>query len=92
MKKLVILLTILMLVGCGYDFKVKYTPSYKDDPIRKQIEENNPIEKVEYRTLEDINRELDSLTAEGEYCLVRGAERNLDTIIDHIHYIFTTEE
>lgn len=35
---------------------------------------------------------VDLLTAEGNYILVRGADRDYDTIIDHFRYRFTTEE
>ena len=34
----------------------------------------------------------DSMNNEGEYMLVRGAERNLDTIVNHIHLVFIKEK
>lgn len=33
----------------------------------------------------------DSMNAEGGYMLVRGAERYLDTVVNHLHFIFITE-
>ena len=42
-------------------------------------------------TKEDLDRELDSLTAEGEYCLIRGSDREYDTIIDHIRYKYVKD-
>jgi len=34
----------------------------------------------------------DSMNAEGGYLLIRGSERHLDTIINHTHVVFITEE
>ena len=34
----------------------------------------------------------DSMNNNGGYMLIRGAERNLDTIINYVHLIFTTEK
>ena len=33
----------------------------------------------------------DSMNARGAGLLIRGAERNLDTIVNHYHFIFITE-
>ena len=33
----------------------------------------------------------DSMNADGGYLLIRGAERVLDTIVNHIHIVFITE-
>lgn len=43
-------------------------------------------------TVSDPDTWFDVMNGEGYYILVRGAERNYDTIIDHIHYVYTTEE
>jgi hypothetical protein len=45
-----------------------------------------------FEYIDSLNKELDSLTALGEYILVRGSDRNYDTIIDHVRYIYTTDE
>lgn len=89
MKKLLLLFTILIIVGCTSEPKVKYSPSFKDDPVNKSFKSWDRFENM---SMEELDRELDSLNAKGEYCLVRGADRDLDTVIDHVHYIFTTEE
>ena len=35
---------------------------------------------------------MDSMNEDGGYLLVRGAERYLDTIVNHVHLIFVTED
>ena len=76
---LLILLSFVLLVGCG--------ESKKDN---NKVVQHKKQSYKEY--VDSINRELDSLTAEGCYILVRGSDRNYDTIIDHVHYIYTTDE
>lgn len=96
MKKILIVALLVSLFGCtGNRYKVTYTPSFKDDPVRKLIAHDDSLEhpeKYDNRTMDELNEELDSLTAQGEYILVRGSDRNYDTIINHVHYIYTTEE
>lgn len=58
---------------------------------------NKPTKTVVFKNTiidEDslLVRELDSLTELGEYILVRGSDRNFDTIIDHVRYRHITEE
>ena len=67
------------MIGCGESKK-------KDN----KVEVKKGQSYFEY--IDSINKELDSLTALGEYILVRGSDRNYDTIIDHVRYIYTTEE
>ncbi len=38
-------------------------------------------------SVDELNAELDSLTAQGEYMLVRGSDREYETIVGHIKYI-----
>ena len=82
MKNLVFVLMVIISLGsCG-----------KKTTVNKQFYRDTVKEHTMYRSMEEINKELDSLNAHGEYLLIRGAERDYDTIIDHIHYIYTTEE
>ena len=38
MKKLILIMIIFLgLIGCNRSYKVSYSPSFKEDPVRKQI-------------------------------------------------------
>lgn len=39
-----------------------------------------------------LNKELDSMTKAGDYFIIRGADRNYDTIIEHVRYRCITDE
>jgi hypothetical protein len=84
MKKF-IYLSIVILTGCSASTKQNNT------------ETSSVIERVcndaasDSLSLEEIAK-WDSLNSKGEYLLVRGAERNLDTVVNHLHLIFTTEK
>lgn len=45
-----------------------------------------------YGSLNEIDRELDSMNALGMGLIVRGSDREYDTIIDHIRYIYVKEK
>lgn len=75
----IVWLILLMLAGCAL------APSNKDSSDSSDKSENIQTEK-------ELDSMLDSLTAEGEYCLVRGSDREYDTIIDHIRYRYVKEE
>lgn len=94
MKKILIIFLILFSFGCTNNkYKVVYSPSFKDDPVKLEIARKDSMEHPEkYLSTEDLEKRLDSMTAQGEYILVRGSKRNYDTIIDHVRYIYTTEE
>lgn len=77
MKVLNVIIAGLLFIGC----------SKKQD----QIENNEPV-KISFQSLTDLDKELDSLNALGEYCLVRGSDREYDTIIDHIRYKYVKDE
>ena len=81
MKKLLGLLLLCIVGGCNQQ---------KD--TRKSVIEDT----IEWLTSGTFTKEdaahWDSMNAEGGYLLIRGSERNLDTIINHTHVIFITEE
>ena len=81
MKKLLLILTVLIMFGCIS------TPPKPQSVIERMChvfasDTFTPEEAVHW----------DSMNAEGGYLLLRGAERNLDTIVNHVHLIFTTEK
>ena len=43
-------------------------------------------------SVDELNAHLDSLTAQGEYMLVRGSDREYETIVGHIRYIYVKDE
>lgn len=95
MKKAVVLVILLGVFGCGsreYK-KVSYSPSFKEDPVRIEFAQRDSfLHSDKYRTQEELERELDSMTAAGAGIIVRGSDRRYDTIIDHVRYIYITEE
>ena len=64
--------------------------------VQQEVKQQSVIEDVckdfsqDVLTSEEITH-WDSMNAEGGYLLIRGAERNLDTTVNHLHLIFTTE-
>ena len=97
MKKIIVLLLLVLL---GFGLYVSYLPTGttaeeeidsvcipKDTGVIafmcKQAEEDClSVEETAY---------WDSMNEQGEYLLVRGAERDLDTIVNHLHMVFITE-
>lgn len=77
--KTIIAVLLFVMVGCGESKK-------KDNKV--------VVKKMQsyFEYIDSINKILDSLTAEGCYILVRGSDRDYDTIIDHVRYIYTTDE
>ena len=65
------------------------TKAYIDEiskmDIAEQLKDTTPMSKEEAAR-------FDSLNKEGNYLLIRGSNRYLDTIVNHIHYICITEE
>ena len=70
------LLALIVILGCGHS--------------QECHEVTQDIDYSAY-SVDELNKHLDSLTALGEYCLVRGSEREYDTIIDHVRYIFVKD-
>lgn len=82
MKKLLFLTLILLMAGCKSD-----NPQGSSEPVIDFMCKDAAEDKL---TQEEIEW-WDSANADGGYMLVRGAERNLDTIVNHLHMIFITE-
>ena len=67
-----------------------------DDEYVCDDESSSVIDKVckqfegDYLTMDEIAH-WDSMNAEGGSLLIRGAERDLDTIVNHVHIVFITE-
>ena len=82
MKKVVLLvLSTLFLLGCENTSK-KNSVIKVGDICRDYSQRELP---------EQVAAEWDSMNAAGGYLLIRGAERNLDTLVNHTHLIFITE-
>lgn len=94
MKKILFLFGLILLAGCSHK-KVKPTPKKEDTTfyegdIQDLRCQQDDITYDEY--MRRIHAYLDSMTKEGEYVLVRGSDRNYDTIIDHVRYKHITDE
>lgn len=91
MKKIVLLFIILLITGCtDFGFRGKVCRSaYRDSILLRRLTYKGFREP---RTIEEIDRDLDSLTAKGVCIIIRGADKYCDTIIDHVRYIYTTEK
>lgn len=100
MRKLVILFLAMMAVGCGNNYRVTYSPSYKDDPVRKYIElqdlrKKDPIaaEMMECGTTLSREEYLDSVLkdwpfpkAGGKWVPSRDGIENSDTVVEGFPY------
>ena len=76
MKKIVYIAILLtVLIGC-----VSKTP--KNTKIQKDIE---------HMSLDELDAVFDSLNEDGFAYIVRGADREYDTIIDHVKVRYVTE-
>lgn len=99
-------LLFISIVGCELKrnnetiFKVeveKINREHSDSLTKVYIDEISKMdiaERLKDTTL--MSKEeaamFDSLNKEGGYLLIRGSNRYLDTIVNHIHYICITEE
>lgn len=85
-KILLIIGMMLLIIGCNRGYRSNGSQSA--DSVNVDSVDTSGSISLYY----DVYKCLDSLTAQGEYILQRGADRNYDTIIDHVHYIYTTEK
>lgn len=85
MKKGVYIFLTVMLAGCSASTRQKVT---EQDPVIERMCRDAASDSLSH----EEKAKWDSLNNKGEYLLVRGAERNLDTIVNHLHLIFTTEK
>lgn len=89
MKKILLIIgMMLLLFSCNRGYRSN--SSYSEDSVEVDSVDTDTSGSISLYY--DVYKRLDSLTAQGEYILQRGADRNYDTIIDHVHYIYTTEE
>lgn len=94
MRKILFLFGLIPLMGCKSK-TVNSTPQkedttfYEGDVIFRECEEEG-ITYDEY--ISRLNKELDSMTKAGDYFIIRGADRNYDTIIEHVRYRCITDE
>lgn len=94
MKKILFLFGLIFFMGCSHK-KVRPTPEkmdttfYEGDVIFRECEEEG-ITYDEY--ISRLNKELDSMTKAGDYFIIRGSDRNFDTIIEHVRYRYITDE
>lgn len=87
MKKLLVIFPLVLVFGCSSKRDKRTFPEHNP-----YIEEYELEHRWDNMTMEEKDRELDSMNAHGEYMLVRGAKRNYDTIIDHVHYKYITDK
>lgn len=93
MKKILLIIgMMLLLFSCNRGYRSNR--SYSEDSIEVDSVDTDTSGSISlYHTPEEINRFRDSMNAIGAgYVLERGADRNYDTIINHIHFIYTTEK
>jgi hypothetical protein len=100
MKKLFyIIMAAFLIAACGHqktsvEAEAEIQDSIESDSFRydgKSVIESMCDEfAYDELTPEEIAR-WDSMNANGGYLLIRGAERHLDTIVNHIHLIFIPE-
>jgi hypothetical protein len=87
MKKLLLLFTILIMVGCTSEPKVKYSPSFKDDPVVKKLEEKKRLRLG--RTMAERDSMLKDWPfpgANGEWIPSRDGIENSDTVVNGFPY------
>lgn len=82
MRKIIPFLVFCGVLGCQ--------PHKPDTYSSMSIEEICKDVENDVLTVEEVAR-WDSMNEEEGYVLIRGAERNLDTIVNHLHMIFITE-
>lgn len=96
MRKILYAVIIFIgMVGCSQKKDgATYYPSFKDDPTRKWVmqEAKAKAEAEKPMSMEERDRYLDSMTAEGEGSIIYGSDREYDTIIGHIRYIHVKAE
>lgn len=90
MKKILLIIGLVLLVGCYSDNR-DYSSNRGNSEDSVDTDTSGSISL--YHTPEEINRFRDSMNAIGAgYVLERGADRNYDTVINHIHFIYTTDK
>ena len=99
MKRIILLIAVtVLLIGCGR--KRIYHTYYKDIDTGTVVLEINETDSVIEATCEEFEKDSlssediaywDSLNATGAHLIVRNAERDLDTIVNHVHIVFTTQ-
>ena len=99
MKKIIpiIALLLLMLASCQQSGKVSRQGDLSADSV-DVVADSDTMSVIE-SICESFNDTLtpeeaarwDSMNANGGGLLIRGAERNLDTIVNHTHIIFITD-
>ena len=101
MKKIIPLLAIILLamVSCHRQKSSVTKDGLVNDTIQSFLDEDNAPIKIE-EVCKDAEKDIltpeeaahwDSMNAEGGHMLIRNAERNLDTIVNHLHMVFTTD-
>ena len=91
MKKLVIVLVLsISIIGCSGN-KTPQSDTEDSVTVSEPVIEKMCKEFSEDKLTPEEIAKWDSMNDEGGYLLIRGAERNLDTVVNHIRLIFITE-
>lgn len=87
MRKLLLFFIVLIMAGCMSEPKVKYSPSFKDDPVVKKLEEKKKLRLG--KTMAEIDSMLKDWPfpgANGEWIPARDGLENCDTIVNGFPY------
>ena len=75
------------MAGCTSEPKVKYSPSYKNDPVVKEVEEEELGSGHTMEEIDSILKDWPFPGANGEWLLMRSSDPEPpDTIINGIGY------
>ena len=100
-KLLFFIVAVIGLAGCDFEPKVHYSPSFKDDPVKKRIEldefkRKNPVlYRMKMEGIENMTEDeyLDSILkdwpfpgARGNWIPSRDGIENSDTVVDGFPY------
>lgn len=93
MRKILFIIMLLLIVGVSFG---NYPPIVHIQKIEPNDwdEINILLEEAKWKVMseDEKNHWFDSMNAEGMGIIIRGADRNYDTIIDHIQYFCTTSK
>ena len=91
MKKLLITIPLYIACGGGPTQRVQSNKTNDSIQVKRSVVESMCRDAMRDTFTAEEAAHWDSMNAEGGYLLIRGAERNLDTIVNHYHFKFITE-
>lgn len=91
MKKLLITIPLYIACGCVPTQRVHSNKTNDSIQVEESVIESMCKDAMRDTFTAEEAAHWDSMNARGIGLLIRGAERNLDTIVNHYHFIFITE-